>query len=51
MREAIGLDLYNWCVSGHVLKTLTGMRVDAYNLPCVLILEIEDESDSDGEEL
>lgn len=37
MRETIGLDLYNQTITGGVSKTLTGMRVDVSNIPCVIV--------------
>ena len=35
----IGLDFYNLSVTGGVAKTITGQRIDATNIPCVLIDE------------
>ena len=37
MREAIGVDLYNQCVTGKVAKTLNSIKSDADHVPCVLI--------------
>lgn len=35
--KVIGCDFYNQNITGGVAKTLTGMRIDVSNLPCVLI--------------
>ena len=37
MRKVIGLDLYNQNITGGVAKTLTCMRVDVSNIPCVIV--------------
>lgn len=37
MCKVIGLDLYNQNITGVVAKTLTCMRVDVSNIPCVIV--------------
>ena len=37
MRKVIGIDLYNQNITGGVAKTLTCMRVDVSNIPCVIV--------------
>ena len=34
----MAIDFYNQCVTGEVAKTLTGMRIDVSNLPCVMYI-------------
>ena len=46
----IGLDIFNFCLTGNVTETLRGQRVDTVNLPCVLI-EVNDAEDTDREEV
>lgn len=38
MREAIGIDLYNQCVTGGVAKTLNAIKSDSDHVPCVLMM-------------
>lgn len=35
--KAIGVDLYNQCVTGGVAKTLNSVKSDADHVPCVLV--------------
>lgn len=37
MREAIGVDLYNQCITGKVAKTLNAIKSDADHVPCVIV--------------
>lgn len=36
MCKAIGVDLYNQCLTGKVAKTLNAIKSDADHVPCVI---------------
>lgn len=36
MVNAIGVDLYNQCITGEVAKTLNAIKSDADHVPCVI---------------
>lgn len=38
MREAIGFDSYNLCVTGGAARTLASSRSDNEHLPCVIVI-------------
>lgn len=35
--KIIGIDAYNFRLTGSVARPITGQRIDAINIPCVLI--------------
>lgn len=41
--KVIGIDLYNQCTTGEVSKTLNHIACDSDHVPCVLIVENEED--------
>lgn len=43
MREVIGIDVYNLCITGSVAMTMTGIATDSHHIPTVLIERMSDD--------
>lgn len=47
-KQVIAFDGYNFCVVGDITTALRASRADAEHIPCVVIKEKHDLSESDG---